>query len=57
MHFVAQATSTVFVQLQKPTGVLPSTKQREENKTFNDDQDDGDVDEYDDDDHYESRTR
>ena len=34
MHFVAQATSTVFVQLRKPTGVLPSTKQSEENKTF-----------------------
>ena len=34
MHFVAQATSTVLVQLQKLTGVNPFTKQNEENKTF-----------------------
>ena len=30
MHFVAQATSTVFVQLQKLTGFYPSTKQKAE---------------------------
>ena len=34
MHFVAKATSAVLVQLQKPTGVYPSTKQKQESQTF-----------------------